>query len=135
MRPRVPSMSCRSVTRSRSFSIEFAIEQTLAFDDDEHIEFARRKSPRHFLVLLEFWRVGTKQLAQQIVDLEPGDAETRGDCKEDRDKGDGKGKIQGDEADTLDAESKLVQPFFGGFSRRRLGLAGICAIPKLSSGQ
>ena len=114
--------------RSRSFSIEFAIEQTLAFDDDEHIEFARRKPSCHFLILLEFRRVGTKQLAQRIVDLELGDAETRGDCEEDRGKGDDTGKVQGDETDAFDAESKLVQRFFGGFSRRRLGLAGIYAI-------
>ena len=68
---------------------QVAIEQPLAFNDGEHIEFARRKSPSHFLVLLEFWCVGTKQLAQRIVDLEPGDAKTGGDYKEDRDKSNG----------------------------------------------
>jgi len=59
-----------------------AIEQPFASMTASTSNSLRRKSPGHFLVLLEFRCVGTKQLAQRIVDLEPGDAKTGGDYKE-----------------------------------------------------
>ncbi len=92
----------------------FAFEQSLAFDDDEHIEFARRKPLGHFLILLEFRRIGRNNWLSDSSTLSLA-----------RDKDGGKGKMQGDEADTLDAESKFVQPFFGVVPSRRLCLAGM----------
>jgi hypothetical protein len=37
-------------------------QQVVAFDDDEHVVFARRKAACHLLELLELGRVGAKQL-------------------------------------------------------------------------
>ena len=44
MTPRVPSISCRSITRSRSFSSERPIEQRGAFNHDQNVEFRGREN-------------------------------------------------------------------------------------------
>ena len=114
MMPRVPSISCRSVTRLRSFSSELALEQRLALDHDEHVEFARREALRHLLVLPEFRRVGAEQLAERIVDLDARDAEPRGDARtpatisvtSER-------KAQRDEADPLEPERDAMRVVLG----------------------
>ena len=53
---------------------QFARKQFLSFNDDEHIELAQQKPPRHLLVFPEFRGVRTEQLAEQIVDLQSCDA-------------------------------------------------------------
>ena len=82
----------------------FAIEQRLAFDHDQHVELARRKAARHRFVLLEFGRVGAKQLAERIVDLDAPDPERRRDAQHDQDQRDDQRETQRDEADPLDPE-------------------------------
>ena len=44
MTPRVPSISCRSITRSRSFSSDGPIEQRWAFNHDQNVEFGGREN-------------------------------------------------------------------------------------------
>ena len=89
-----------------------AREQVLAFDDDEHVEFARRKSPRHLLVLSELGRIRAKQLTERIVDFDSRDAKGRGDHQPDRGDGDNPGMRQRQKADALDAEGDRMQlPF------------------------
>ena len=44
IRPRVPSTSCRSVTRVAQLLEIVARQQRLAFDHDQHVEFGRRES-------------------------------------------------------------------------------------------
>ena len=70
MRPRVPSISWRSVDEIAQLFDRLPGEQRLAFDHHEHVEFARRKTPRHFFILLELGRVRTEQLAERIIDLD-----------------------------------------------------------------
>ena len=79
IRPRTPSISCRSVTMSRSLLERIALEQVRGLDRHQHVEFGRRETLRHLFILLEFRRVGAEQLAERIVDLDPHDAETGGD--------------------------------------------------------
>ena len=83
--PRVPSISCRSMARSRSFSSDVALEQLVALDDDQHVEFARGKAVRDLLVGLVFGRVGAEQLAERIVDLQPLEADCGGAEQDDED--------------------------------------------------
>ena len=86
-----------------------AREQVLAFDDDEHVEFARRKSPRHLLVLFELGRIRAEQLTERIVDFDPRDAKGRGDHQRDRGDRDDPRMRQGQKADALEAEGDRMQ--------------------------
>ena len=101
------------MTRSRNFSTEFAREQILAFDDDEHVEFARRKSPRHLLVLFELGRIRAEQLTERIVDLDPRDAKGRGDHQRDRGDGDDPRMRQGQEGRCARRRGRSDATFFG----------------------
>ena len=49
MMPRVPSTSCRSVTRLRMLFERIALEQRLALHHDQHVEFAGGEAPRDLL--------------------------------------------------------------------------------------
>ena len=54
-----------------------ARQQRLALDHDQHVEFGRREALGHRLVLLVVLGIGTEQLAQRVVDLDPVDPEDR----------------------------------------------------------
>ena len=51
------------------------LEKILPFHDDQHVVLARRETAIDLLVLVEFLRVGSKELRQAVVDLEPKEAE------------------------------------------------------------
>jgi hypothetical protein len=47
-----------------------ALKETLALDHNKDIELVRREAPCHLLEGFELGRVGSKQLAERIVDLD-----------------------------------------------------------------
>ena len=107
--PRVPSINCRSVTRSRSFAKIVPREQRVAFDDDQDVIFARGEPFRHILILMELRRVRTEELAERIIDLDAADSEGGENGGDRQDGSDEIGKAQGDEADALDPVSQRMQ--------------------------
>ena len=86
-----------------------AIQQRLAFDDNEDVELARRKAAGDRFVLREFRRIGPKQLAERIVDPDAADAKRRGDAQPGQNQRDDPRKPQRDEANPLDAEREMVR--------------------------
>ena len=81
-----------------------AREQRLSFDHDQDVEFAGRKAPGLLLVLPELARVGAKQLAQRVVDLDALGAEKRGDDQPDKNETGKKRRAQREQADALQPE-------------------------------
>ena len=94
-------------------------EQLVAFDDDQHVIFARGKPLRHFLILMELRRVRAEQLAERIVDLDAADAEGGENGGDRQNGGDEIGEAQRDEADALDPVGQRMQ-LAPRASRRRL---------------
>ena len=94
------------MARLRSASSELAL-QDVALDDDQDVVLGRGEALGDFLVLLELGRIGTEELAQRIVDLDPHQAEYRGDGNEDGEDGDRHRTTQRKQADLLDAESDV----------------------------
>ena len=70
MSPRVPSTSCRSVTKLRSALDVVALQKRWTFDHHEDVVFVRREPTCDLLELLEFGRVGAEQLAERVVDVD-----------------------------------------------------------------
>ena len=108
MMPRMPSMSCTSVTRLRIFSSEFALEQRRSLDHDQDVVFARGEALRHFLELMELRRVGAEKLAQRIVDLDAHEAECGGDREQDQDDDARDREAERDQADPLDPIGEVM---------------------------
>src|SRR5438270_195590 len=91
----------------------FAREQVLGFDDDEHVVFGGGKPADCFLELTVFRRVGTEELAQGIVDLEPRHAEAAEHREHDENDRSGSREAQRDQAQPLDAERQRSRRFCG----------------------
>ena len=81
-----------------------AFEQRLARDHDQDVELIGRKASRHVLELVELGRIGPEQLAQRIIDLEPGHAKGRANRERQQDEGCHDRRLDGDEADALQTE-------------------------------
>ena len=110
MRPRVPSISCRSMARSRSFSSEDAFEQLVALDDDRAHRIHSRESGRVTSSIgLVFRGVGAEQLAERIVDLQPAKADRGQRAKHREDNGASTPVRDREKADPLDAERKIAR--------------------------
>ncbi len=86
-----------------------ALQQRLAFHDDEHVELAGREAVRQGLVLLELGRIGAEQLAERVVHLEPRQPEGRGDGQRRDHERRNERQAHGDEADPLQAERQPVR--------------------------
>src|SRR5262249_15413797 len=61
------------------------LEQPVALDDDENVEFVRGKTVRDLFVGPEFVGIGSKQLAQRIVDFYPRETDCCKEAKHDKD--------------------------------------------------
>jgi hypothetical protein len=64
----------------------FALEQRLALDHDQHVEFDRREALGFRFVLAVFPGIGAEQLAERVVDLDAIDAEQRADNQSPRER-------------------------------------------------
>ena len=88
--------------RVRERGEAFMRQKLLAFDDDQHVVFARREAAIDFFVGLEFGRVGAEQLGQAVVDLQPHQA-----CC--RDRGDEEDKSRGQPGNPEPDQAQLIQ--------------------------
>ena len=92
-------------------------QQRLALDHDQHVEFGRREALGHGLVLLVVLGIGTEQLAQGVVDLDPVDAKDRShDQRGENDHGQDR-RLDRDQPHTLEPEGDAL-------ARRRRFLDG-----------
>ena len=111
MMPRVPSMSCRSVTEvaqlRRAASRSSRSLPSTTTSTSNSLDGKRRG---HLLVLLELGRVGAEQLAQRIVDLEPVETEHRSDHQQGEDDRADDGGAKRDQPDALDPVGQRMQP-------------------------
>jgi len=86
-----------------------ALKQRLALDHHQHVELGRGEALGDFLVLLVFDRVGTEQLAERIVDLDPLDAERRADAQQREDDARQHRRANADQPDPLQPECNARQ--------------------------
>ena len=82
----------------------FALEQRLALDHDQHVEFDRREALGLGLVLPVFLGIGPEQLAQRVVDLDAVDTEQRGDEQADENDAGQDRPLNGDQPQPLQPE-------------------------------
>ena len=82
----------------------FALEQRLALDHHQHVEFDGRKALGLGLVLPVFLGIGPEQLAQRIVDLDAVDTEQRGDEQADENDAGQDRRLNGDQPQPLQPE-------------------------------
>ena len=84
-----------------------ALEQLVALDDHQHVEFVRREAVRDFDVIAVFRRVGAEQLAERIVDLQARETDGRADAQHDENEHRDELVAQRKEAHALDAERQI----------------------------
>ena len=85
-----------------------ALQQRLALNDDEDVEFAGRESPRLLLIQPELRRIRMEELAEGIVNLDPGDAKSTEHRQYEGQRSNRSWKAQRCESDPLDAERQIA---------------------------
>ena len=86
-----------------------ARQQVLALDHDQDVELLRREFLRHLFVLVEFLGVGSEQLAQGVVDLDPVDAEDSADHQDREDDAGQDRRLHRNQAEPLQPERDALR--------------------------
>ena len=81
------------------------LQQAFAFDDDEDVEFGRRKAPRLGLVLFELWRIRAKQLTERIIESDPAHPSHGQDRQNPEQDGEYVRKMKRNQSDAFEPES------------------------------
>src|SRR6185312_9718345 len=85
-----------------------ALQQGLALNDDENVEFAGRESPRLLLIQPELGRIRMEELTERIVNLDPGYPKSTEHRQYERQQSDRSWKAQRHQSDPLDAEGQIA---------------------------